>query len=741
MKRAALAGWTETRLRLWLALFFVALAVPTAVLVRHAYSQLKWEAFHQHQVLAEELGARIDGRFIELINREEARSFADYGFLVVAGDPSASFLQRSPLSSYPVSSEIPGLIGYFQVDAEGSLTTPLLPLAGNDPAQYGISNEELQQRTALADRLRHILGENRLVQVSAREPATPVLADAHRRDKDGETRVAESATSLTVKTSREGIAMDADAPMEEEQAMPQAAFDRLNEAAAGSEQKKKQEAAGAFGRVEDLKLDYRYQQQAAPTPAAKSLAAPQRQILADNLARLEKRGTRKEVGALPELEAPAASMVARDERREAHATLGASFASVAELEAIPGIGPPSTVEATLQTGSEAESAPRIRIFESEIDTFDFALLDSGHFVLFRKVWRDGQRYIQGALLEQQPLLGGLVESALRETALAQKSDLVVAWQDRVLSVFSGQASRTSLSGVEGPSGALLYQMRLSAPLGDMTLLFSINRLPAGPGGAVTNWLAAILALVLCSGFYFMYRLGLRQIELARQQQDFVSAVSHELKTPLTSIRMYGEMLREGWVPEEKQRVYFDYIYDESERLSRLISNILQLARMTRNDLRLDLQPVKAGRLVDAMRSKVASQTEHAGFALSIECAGEAGDTPINVDRDAFSQILINLVDNAIKFSAKAERKAVDIACRREGDGLVFSVRDYGPGVPRDQMKKIFGLFYRAGNELTRETLGTGIGLALVNQLARSMRGRVDVINREPGAEFRVTFPV
>src|SRR5919106_4213016 len=122
MFRASLTtGLDRKRLRLWLTLFFLALAMPTGILIHQAYSQLKWEAFHQHRVLAEELAARIDGRFIQLINDEEARSFTDYAFLVVAGDPSANFVQRSPLSAYPGASAIPGLIGYFQVDPQGTL--------------------------------------------------------------------------------------------------------------------------------------------------------------------------------------------------------------------------------------------------------------------------------------------------------------------------------------------------------------------------------------------------------------------------------------------------------------------------------------------------------------------------------------------------------------------------------------------------------------------------------------------
>jgi signal transduction histidine kinase len=113
-----------------------------------------------------------------------------------------------------------------------------------------------------------------------------------------------------------------------------------------------------------------------------------------------------------------------------------------------------------------------------------------------------------------------------------------------------------------------------------------------------------------------------------------------------------------------------------------------------------------------------------------------------IDEDCFLQIVINLVDNAVKFSAAAGDKKIEIGSRLSGNGqFVFSVRDFGPGVPRNQMKKIFELFYRSESELTRETVGTGIGLAIVHQLSLAMNGSVDVVNRDPGAEFRVSFPM
>ena len=708
MLRNSLTGLDRKRLRLWLAMFFLALAIPTGILVYQSYSQLKWEAFHQYRELAGELAERIDNRIVQLINTEEARSFADYAFLTVAGDPAANFLQRSPLSAYPPQSSIPGLVGYFQVDSDGAFTTPLVPPVGTVASSYGLSAAELDQRQALQQRIEQILSRNSLVQeretgrLSGRTVATVALQEkATRRDKqEGEAAPVASGDRDAMEQLTLG---DSAVPLDEE--MPgQAAFDRLNTAATPREKEKKQQAASTLGRVEDLKLDDRYQFEVAEEV--------QRQVTS-NKSSIAARRVRKERSALPE--------------PSAESGIG-FFAGGREADA-------PAVDA-----SRLQNEIRIRTFESEIDPFEFSLLDSGHFVLFRKVWRDGQRYIQGALIEQQPFVEGLIETMFLETALSTMSDLLVAWRGDVFSAFSGRAAREYLSSAEELRGTLLYQARLSAPLGDLELILSVNSLPVGAGSRVITWLAAILLLVLCGGFYLMYRLGAGQIDLARQQQDFVSAVSHELKTPLTSIRMYGEMLREGWASEEKKKTYYDYIFDESERLSRLIANVLQLARMTRNHLQVETKPLTVAELMDGLRSRVSSQVERAGFELNMTCEPDAEPAIIQVDADGFAQIFINLVDNAIKFSAAAEQKVIDIGCQRLRDGSVqFSVRDYGPGVPADQMKKIFRLFYRSENELTRETVGTGIGLALVHQLARAMGGQVDVVNCEPGAEFRVTM--
>ncbi len=693
--RRALAGLTPRRLRLALALFFLALALPTGVLVYQAYSQLKWEAFHQHRLMAEELANRIRAQAADLIAEEEARRFADYGFLVVAGDPATNYVERSPLSGYPLTSQLPGILGYFQVDAGGAFSTPLLPAPGTEASAFGVGADELAQRRQLAQRIQSILSRNRLVRTA---------------EIDSEAGAGRSTASLAIPQPAprdEGFSLSSPvtsaAPQSLEETAPQlagqAVFDQLSQAPALQKEAKKSKAASPLGRVEDLKLEQRF--------AAERMQEKAETDGLDQSGESPARRMRKELTALPEPEMA--------ERSESPRESGAS--EQAGLENL-----------------------RIRTFESEIDPFEFSRLESGHFVLYRKVWRDGQRTIQGLLIEQKAFLDGLLEKAFRATALSRMSDLIVAYQGDVVTAFSGQSEREYLAGSNELRGELLFHTRLDAPLGGVELIFSINRLPAGPGGRLITWVALVLVVVLCGGFLLIYRLGLGQIRLARQQQDFVSAVSHELKTPLTSIRMYGEMLREGWAPEEKRREYYEFIHDESERLTRLINNVLQLARMTRNGLQLSPKPRTVSELMDTLRSKIASQVERAGFELSFTCDAEAESATLDVDLDAFTQIFINLVDNAVKFSAKASRRAIDIGCsgRRDGE-VVFSVRDYGPGIPRDQMRKIFTLFFRSENELTRETVGTGIGLALVNQLAGAMNGKVDVVNVEPGAEFRVSF--
>ena len=710
-------GFNKDRLRVLLIVFFVALSVPTLALILKAHSQLKWEAFHQHRVMAEELVDRIDRRLIDLVGLEESRSFADYAFLNIAGDATQNIIQRSPLSNYPVESGIPGVIGYFQVDTNGKFSTPLLPPGATSSGSFGITASEYAQRLAVQTEILQVLSANSLVlegDVESREYKASQAKTNDEADGAEPARKAELERRLRAsgRTDSDNAPASSGEPLDDfislssfeaeeesnEGLVSQSGFDALIN---------KQETAGdeldqiynnKLGRVSDLKIKDSYKTLGGKYDEERQQAA------SEKAAFVKKRSMRKEQGLVPE----STNQPARDR---------------------------------LGTGSALYNV-RISTFESEIDPFSFSLLESGHFVLFRNVWRDGKRFTQGAIIDQQAFIDSLVADAFRETALSSMSDLIVAFRGNVLAAFSGDETAKSRSRSDTLTGSLLYQASLSAPLGDVNLISTIQKLPSGPGGTLINWITLVLVIVLCGGFYVMYRLGIGQIDLARQQQDFVSAVSHELKTPLTSIRMYGEMLLEGWADEERKKTYYGFIHDESERLSRLIANVLQLARLTRNDPQFDLKETTVAELCDLIVSKISSQVKRAGFALDIDKDHELGDAVVLVDTDCFTQIVINLVDNAIKFSQNAKEMRVAISCRQKRNGFFeFSVRDYGPGIHKDQMKKIFRLFYRPESELTRETIGTGIGLALVHQLVLAMDGQIDVCNREPGAEFTVVFPV
>jgi len=602
-------------------------------------------------------------------------------------------VQRSPLSVFPINSALPGVLGWFQVDAAGNLTTPLLPGAGVAAADYGITPAEQAARAELVGKLRELLARNQLVR-GARDD--------------------ESAQDAGVARGQ---------------------LDARAEAGAGDQEE--QLRAVEQNRFAEQSLQLRVRGPSPSAPAA-SPPAPSAQAAFDRLAE----------EASPSVAAPSRDNAASaaEARETAVSALRRTDDAVAgerqkRVEQALVAEPVDTDARALGGGNE--NAPKaevaVRTFASEIDPFELGVLDTGHLVLFRNVWRDGQRYVQGALLDRETFVATAVEMPYRASSLGSASHLNVAFHGRVLDSFAAAASDYR-SAADDLAGTVLYRARLSPPFGDVELTFLVDALPRAPGTGLLAWIAVTIAVVLVGGFYLMYRFGAGQMRLARQQQDFVSAVSHELKTPLTSIRMYGEMLKSGWADEAKRQTYYDYIHSESERLSRLIENVLQLARLTRNSQRFDPKAVTVAELVDVARSKVATQVERAGFALVVRNETPDG-TSVVVDVDCAAQIFINLVDNALKFSANAAIKKVEIAGRRNSDGSVLlTVRDYGPGVPKAQLKKIFELFYRAENELTRETVGTGIGLALVRQLATAMGARVDARNCDPGAEFRVEFP-
>jgi signal transduction histidine kinase len=227
-----------------------------------------------------------------------------------------------------------------------------------------------------------------------------------------------------------------------------------------------------------------------------------------------------------------------------------------------------------------------------------------------------------------------------------------------------------------------------------------------------------------------------RLAFARRRGQFVAAVSHELKTPLTAIRLIVEMLRDGAVDtEEKRRAYYATLTAESERLARLVDDVLEHSRLERGERPLALE---TGALADAVRELAPALDAHVERAgAKLELALAPGLPPVRFERDALAQVLFNLVDNARKYG----RGPIALSLRSEAGRVVLAVADRGPGVSSAELARIFEPFARGGDELTREAPGTGLGLALVRGLAIRMGATVAARNLpEGGFEVAIAFP-
>ncbi len=258
----------------------------------------------------------------------------------------------------------------------------------------------------------------------------------------------------------------------------------------------------------------------------------------------------------------------------------------------------------------------------------------------------------------------------------------------------------------------------------------------------SNWLVifwgVLVSLLLIGGLFSVYRLMSDQIALSKKRADFISAISHEFKTPLTSILMYSEMLEEGWVTDtEKIKHYSHLITSESNRLSRLITNILTLSNFEHNQWPINPEPTNMTEALEAFMDKYKSTVEERGFIVEVYSTPTA--YKYMIDQEALHHVLLNLAENAIKFSHSSEiKKLIFSLDHRDGD-VYLSIRDFGPGVPKKDLGKIFDDFYRVESEMTRTTKGTGIGLSLVKHLCRAMDIQLIAENSNPGLTITLVF--
>ena len=255
-------------------------------------------------------------------------------------------------------------------------------------------------------------------------------------------------------------------------------------------------------------------------------------------------------------------------------------------------------------------------------------------------------------------------------------------------------------------------------------------------------LIAVLMLAIGIGSWLIVTSLNAELKLARQKTDFVSNVSHELKTPLTSIRMFSELLAENRVADHaKQRSYLQIITAEAARLTRLINNVLDFSRLERGEKKYNFQPCDLTDIVRASAETLRPHLEAGGFKL--DCELPETKIPIRGDPDALSQVIVNLLSNAEKYSNSGKEITLQLAQKPSPlPHAEVKILDRGSGVPRGSEEKIFEKFYRAHDSLSSGIQGSGLGLTIARQIARAHGGDVVYEPRNGGGScFILRLPL
>ena len=301
-----------------------------------------------------------------------------------------------------------------------------------------------------------------------------------------------------------------------------------------------------------------------------------------------------------------------------------------------------------------------------------------------------------------------------------------------------------------------------AELWDVLPGWHVKLVYTDPKGATHRrevWLAnsltlIVMAIMALGGVLLSMRFGLRQMELSNMKSHFVSNITHELKTPLAAIRLYIETLLEKRVKDEQQeRKFLGIINKESVRLTHLINNILDFSRIEMGRKRYALQATSVESVAREVVEDYAYQLRDKGFEVTLDV--EEALPKVQADADALAQALLNLIDNAVKYSVEGKEKLVQVSVKgvRSGSGastaaaskvkkVQIAVRDHGVGIPASEHKRIFAEFYRVEKGLEHDVKGSGLGLAVVKHIVESHGGTIEVkSHRGDGTTFLIHLPV
>lgn len=345
-----------------------------------------------------------------------------------------------------------------------------------------------------------------------------------------------------------------------------------------------------------------------------------------------------------------------------------------------------------------------------------------------------ENLIQGLLLNADYLRDSILYQALMNNVHSEKTGWIVKGRDEkaiLKSENSPSGSVTVRINFEGGFPPWFVDLYQNDPDLFETFLFSRR--------GIYFYVFILLAGIILFGLILTNRTIAHELELSKMKSDFVSTISHEFKSPLSSIRQLAEMLQSGRVPsEDRRQEYYDVLVEQSERLTLLIDNILDFAKIEEGRKVFNFQIINIGALLQEMVSVIQDQVRYKDFVIQLEIGKSL--PALKADRESLIQAITNLIDNAIKYSGEA--RIIVVRAFAEEKYLIITVKDFGIGIKKEEIDKIFERFYRGGDELTRTIKGSGLGLTLVKQIVEAHHGEITVESSpDRGSTFTVRIPL
>ncbi|MHC1743475.1 MAG: sensor histidine kinase [Syntrophobacteraceae bacterium] len=691
------------RLRALILVFVVALAVPLGYLVHRTHGSLEQEETAELRFFANTLFDQMEQELAALVQREERRPVDEYqpfspGSVGDRWEGAGSPLARAPAEPY--------ILGYFQSNPDGSFTTPTEEGGGT----------ALPDRGALLTRLREV---NRTLNAGrATLPDRPALADRQVTAKVQKKGASEEKELQAGKAEETGFA-------EKYLNVPQQSKQKahLGQAESRVEQISPQQALN-LARSEVRKDTATGRSKSLPAGKSGSDVGTKAGADSDTRAAMPRDAHPTPSGAT----APPLA-----EQRLAPAGEGGAFgvetAGGSSVPPVAAASEPRSLPNRNARGAFSEDGLRV-----EVDPLQSVPIDQGQVLVFRRIVIGNEVYRQGMVIGVEDLLRELKEKHFSGQPMARFTSLT-------LTAMNGERETARIrEGREIAAPRFALERSFPRPFSFVRATLECEEIPRSPGRTTLNAMVVVLAAVILAGLLAIYQSARVVTDLSERRSGFVSSVTHELKTPLTNIRLYIEMLEQGIAATDPEREmeYYRIVESESARLSRLINNVLEFSKLERRQRRLDLREGTLEEVLAEVRDAMREWLRQEGFTLTVENALEH---PFPYDREVMVQVLMNLIENGVKFGKSAERREIVVRVRAEGDRVLIRVSDTGPGIPRLALKKIFGDFYRVDNQLTRTTKGTGIGLALVKRFVEAMGGSVSAANNDgPGCTITLSLP-